>query len=38
MHKPAFEVDRKGLAKLLARRGKHFAVLELPQNALDEWV
>ncbi len=34
--KPAFEVDKKGLAKLLARRGKHFAVLELIQNALDE--
>lgn len=34
--KPAFEVDKKGLAKLLARRGKHFAILELIQNAFDE--
>lgn len=31
-----FEVDRKGLAKILARRGKAFAVLELIQNAWDE--
>lgn len=36
MNKPAFEVDKKGLAKILARRGKHFAVLELIQNAFDE--
>lgn len=33
-----FEVDRAGLAKLLARRGIEFAVLELIQNALDEKV
>lgn len=31
-----FEVDRVGLAKLLARRGIEFAVMELVQNALDE--
>ncbi len=31
-----FEVDREGLAKLLARRGIEFAVMELVQNALDE--
>lgn len=30
-----FEVDRKGLAQLLTRRGIEFAVLELVQNALD---
>ena len=35
-HKPAFEVDRKGLGALLERRGREFAVLELIQNALDE--
>ncbi len=34
--KPHFEVDRAGLAKLLERRGKSFAVLELIQNAWDE--
>lgn len=34
--KPHFEVDRRGLAKLLERRGKAFALLELLQNALDE--
>jgi hypothetical protein len=34
--KPAFEVDKAGLAKLLEQRGKAFAVLELIQNALDE--
>jgi len=34
--KPTFEVDKEGLAKLLARRGIEFAVLELVQNALDE--
>ena len=33
---PAFEVDKKGLEKILARRGKEFAVLELVQNAFDE--
>jgi hypothetical protein len=31
-----FTVDRKGLAKLLERRGLAFAVLELVQNAWDE--
>ncbi len=36
MSKPAFEVDKKGLEKILARRGKEFAILELVQNALDE--
>ena len=34
--KPHFEVDRKGLAKILERKGKAFAMLELVQNALDE--
>lgn len=34
--KPTFEVDKQGLAKLLARKGKHFAVAELIQNAWDE--
>jgi hypothetical protein len=34
--KPVFEVDKKGLAKLLERRGKQFALLELWQNAADE--
>lgn len=34
--KPTFEVDKEGLRKLLSRRGKQFAVLELVQNALDE--
>jgi hypothetical protein len=33
---PAFVADKKGLEKILARRGKHFAVVELVQNALDE--
>lgn len=33
-----FEVDRKGLAQILARRGKEFILLELIQNALDESV
>ncbi len=28
-----FEVAKEGLARLLERRGKHFAVLELLQNA-----
>ena len=36
MDKPAFEVDKRGLEKLLERRGREFAVLELVQNALDE--
>lgn len=31
-----FVVDRKGLAQLLAARGKGFALLELFQNAADE--
>lgn len=31
-----FAVDRDGLAKLLAQRGREFAVLELVQNGLDE--
>ena len=30
-----FEVDRKGLAKLIEKRGKSFTVLELVQNAWD---
>ena len=30
-----FTVDRKGLAKLLERRGKEFVVYELLSNALD---
>lgn len=34
--KPIFEVDKEGLAKILARRGVEFAALELIQNALDE--
>lgn len=38
MKTPHFEVDKDGLAKLLARRGIEFAVLELIQNALDEEV
>jgi len=33
---PTFEVDKVGLAKLLEKRGKHFAVTELVQNAWDE--
>lgn len=39
MHKPTFEVDKEGLAKLLARHGaegKARAVCELWQNAADE--
>lgn len=31
-----FEVDRKGLEKILAHRGKEFAIFELIQNAWDE--
>jgi len=34
--KQMFEVDKGGLAKLLARRKIEFAALELIQNALDE--
>jgi hypothetical protein len=33
---PTFEVDKQGLAKLLERKGKQFAVAELIQNAWDE--
>lgn len=33
---PTFEVDKEGLAKLLQRKGKEFAVAELVQNAWDE--
>jgi hypothetical protein len=33
---PHFEVSRAGLAKLVERRGKAFAILELVQNAWDE--
>lgn len=33
-----FEVDKEGLAKVLARRGKSFVVLELLQNAFDQEV
>lgn len=33
---PTFEIDKAGLAKILARRGIEFAVLELIQNAFDE--
>jgi hypothetical protein len=35
-NKPLFEVDKEGLAKILARRGIEFAVTELIQNAWDE--
>jgi hypothetical protein len=31
-----FEVDKKGLAAILARRGKEFLLFELVQNAWDE--
>jgi len=31
-----FEVDKEGLAKILERKGKAFAVFELVQNAWDE--
>jgi hypothetical protein len=31
-----FEVDHKGLAKLLERKGKEFIIFELVQNAWDE--
>ena len=31
-----FEIDKEGLARLLERKGKSFAVLELIQNAWDE--
>ncbi|MEO0249679.1 MAG: hypothetical protein ABIN58_09140 [candidate division WOR-3 bacterium] len=32
-----FDVDKEGLAKVLARRGKGFVVTELIQNAYDSW-
>lgn len=35
MSLPWFEVDSKGLAKLIERRGKSWAVAELLQNAFD---
>lgn len=35
---PTFEVDKAGLAKLLARRGRQFVVAELIQNAWDQQV
>lgn len=35
---PALAVDVNGLAKLVERRGKSFAILELVQNAWDEAV
>src|SRR5262245_51028022 len=31
-----FEVDKQGLAKILARKGKEFALFELIQNGWDE--
>ena len=31
-----FEVDRKGLAQLLERKGREFVIFELTQNAWDE--
>jgi hypothetical protein len=31
-----FEVDKEGLAKILERKGKEFALMELIQNAWDE--
>src|SRR5438876_6624914 len=31
-----FEVDKQGLAKLLERKGKEFALFELIQNGWDE--
>ncbi len=34
--KPWFEVDRKGLEKLLGRRGAEFMLYELVQNAWDQ--
>lgn len=36
MGKPLFEVDKEGLAQILARKGVEFAVTELIQNAWDE--
>jgi hypothetical protein len=34
--KPWFEIDKAGLAKILARKGKEFAIYELIQNCWDE--
>lgn len=34
--KPTFEVDKKGMAEVFARKGKAFVVTELIQNAWDE--
>lgn len=34
--KPTFEVDKAGLAKVLAKKGRGFALLELFQNSVDE--
>ena len=34
--KPKFEVDPKGLAKLIEKQGKAWVVFELLQNAIDE--
>lgn len=31
-----FEIDKEGLAQILARKGKEFAIFELVQNAWDE--
>ena len=31
-----FEIDRAGLAQILARKGKEFAIFELVQNSWDE--
>lgn len=31
-----FEIDKKGLAQVLARKGKEFAIFELIQNSWDE--
>jgi hypothetical protein len=36
MAEPTFLVDKKGLAKILGRRGKEFIITELLQNAWDE--
>ncbi len=34
--RPWFEVDKQGLARILERKGKEFALFELSQNAWDE--
>jgi hypothetical protein len=36
MKTPWFDVDKEGLAKILERRGKHFAIAELISNAWDQ--